>query len=139
MAAYLNKTINDGPYVSFMADPNGSTIPAYRRCKFVDPAGATLDGKPILQLCSATERADVVTMAPIAAGAVGQCKFANAGGEQYGMTLLTVASAGVTLYGGANGMVTTASGGGAVVVGKSTSPAVGAAGVVTYAAVAAAA
>jgi hypothetical protein len=137
--SYLNKTINDGPYASFKADPNGSTIPAYRRCKFVNPAGATIDGKPILQLCSATERADVITMEPIAAGAVGSCKFANSGGEQFGVTLLTVATAGVALYGGANGFLTTASGGGAVLVGTSTSPGVGATGTVTYAPAAAAA
>jgi hypothetical protein len=130
--AYPNKTINTGPFGSFMADPEGSALAAYARCKFVNPAGATKDSKPILQLCSATERADVITMQPIAAGAVGTVKFANSAGEQYGLCVGTIASAGVLLYGGANGKVTAASGGGAVVVGKSTSPGADA-GVVTYA------
>lgn len=128
--AYLNKTINDGPPVTFMADPGGSALAAYRRCKFADPAGATLDGKPILSYCSATERAQVVTMAPIAVGLNGQCRFASAA-EQFGICAGNVASAGVALYGASNGRVSTTSGGGAVLVGYSTSPGADG-GVITY-------
>lgn len=136
--AYPNKTINNGPFGSFMADPGQSALPAYARCKFVNPSTTTKDAKPLLQLCSATERADVVTLQPIAAGKVGTVKYVNCGGETYGLASGTIASAGVAIYGAASGKVSTVSGGGAVLVGKSTSPGADG-GVVTYAPVPAAA
>lgn len=119
--AYPNKTTNEGPNSSFMADPGEAAIGAFLRCKFVETAaGETPDNKPMIQVCSATERADVVTLQPIAAGAYGACKYANAAGEFWGIILNTCAS-GVNLYGAAAGKVTSTSGGGAVLVGKSTS------------------
>jgi hypothetical protein len=132
--AYKNKTYNDGQYDTYMADPGGSTIPAYRRCKFVVASPSRVDGRPMLQLCSATERADIITMQPIAAGAIGNCRYVNGGGSVYGAVVPGAAAItdGVLIYGAANGQVTGASGGGAVVVGKTTSPGVSA-GVLTYA------
>lgn len=117
---YENKTINDGPYGSFMADPGQAAIGIYRRCKFVDPTTLTPDGKPLLQVCSATERADVITMAPIAPGAYGPVKFANGGGEQKTFCVGSIAS-GTALYAAAAGAVSAASGGGALLIGKTTS------------------
>jgi hypothetical protein len=128
--SYVNKTINDGPYGSFMADAGQAAIGIYVRCKFVDPAGATPDGKPLLQVCGAADRADVVTMQPIAPGAYGTVKFANAAGEQFGKMSGNCAS-GVALYGAASGKVSTVSTS-ATLIGKSTS--IGAdGGTVTYA------
>ena len=118
--AYVNKTINDGPYGSFMEDPNGSAIGIYVRCKFAAASGATLDGKPILQVCSATERGDVVTMQPIAAGAYGTVKFMNAPGEQYGWMAGNVTE-GSAIYAEASGKVGTATAGGALLIGVATS------------------
>lgn len=118
--AYPNKTINDGPYGSFMADPNGSGIGIYIRCKFADPTTATPDGKPILQICAGTEVADVVTMQPIAAGAYGTVKFTNAAGEAFGIMSGNIAS-GTQLYAAANGKVTASSASSALKVGMTTS------------------
>lgn len=117
---YPNKTINDGPYGSFMADPGQAALGIYRRCKFVDPTTLTPDGKPLLQLCSATERADVITMAPIAAGQYGPVKFANGGGEQKSFCVGSVES-GTAIYAAAAGAVTGSSAGGALLTGKTTS------------------
>ncbi len=123
--AYPNRTINDGPYGSFMADPTAAALGLNVRCKFVDPsttspATTTPDGKPILQLCSATERADVITLQPIAAGAYGSVKFANAAGENFGVMSGNIAT-GVAIYGAASGKVSASSGGGALLIGKATS------------------
>lgn len=118
--AYPNKTINDGPYGSFMADPNGSTLGIYTRCKFANPSSSTPDGKPILQLASATEPADVVTMQPIAAGAYGSVKFINSGGETFGQMSGDIAC-GATLYAAASGKVSASSAGSALKVGVTTS------------------
>ncbi len=118
--AYPNKTINDGPYGSFMADPNGATLGIYTRCKFADPTTVTPDGKPILQLASGTEQAQVVLMQPIAAGAYGTVKFLNAGGEQFGIMAGNIAS-GTLLYAAANGKVTASSAASALKVGTTTS------------------
>jgi hypothetical protein len=117
---YPNKTINDGPYGSFMADPEGSGIGIYIRCKFANPTTVTPDGKPILQICSATEVCDVVTMQPIAAGAYGTVKFINCGGETYGIMNGNVNS-GTQLYAAASGEVSASSAGSALKVGMTTS------------------
>lgn len=118
--AYPNKTINDGPYGSFMADPNGSTLGIYTRCKFADPTTVTPDGKPILQLASGTEQAVCVLMQPIAAGAYGTVKFLNAAGEQFGIMAGNSAS-GVQLYAAASGKVTASSAASAIKIGITTS------------------
>lgn len=117
--AYPNCVANDGPYVTFMADPNGSGIGIYIRCKFAAASSATPDGKPILQICGVAEREDVITMQPIAAGAVGVCKFANAGGEQFGQMAGSCTEADA-LYTQAAGKVGTATGSGALLTGKAT-------------------
>ncbi len=131
--AYPNKLISDGPYGTFKADPGQADIGIYLRCKFVDPAGTTPDGKPLLQVCSATERADVITMQPIAAGAYGSVKFANGGGEQFGIMVSAGAAvtSGAAIYAAAGGCVGGSSGGGALLTGKTTSTGV-ALGPVTY-------
>lgn len=120
--AYKNKLINDGPYGSYMADPNGSTIPLYTRCKFVANGGATTDGTPILQAASATERADVVTMQPIAAGAYGTVKYSNAGGEQFGALKAGdgALAEGSAVYAAASGKVSPSSAAGALLIGVCT-------------------
>lgn len=118
--AYPNKLINDGPYGSFMADPNGSTLGIYTRCKFADPTTVTPDGKPILQLASGTEQAQVVTMQPIAAGAYGSVKLINCGGETFGIMSGNIAS-GTLLYAAANGKVIASSGSSALKIGTTTS------------------
>lgn len=129
--AYPNKTINDGPYGSFMAKPGEAALGIYVRCKFTDPSTSTPDGKPVLELAGATEEAQVVTMQPIAAGAYGTVKFLNAGGEVFGQMTGNVAS-GTQLYAAASGKVTASSAGSALKVGKSTSTGNNA-GAVTYA------
>lgn len=118
--AYPNKTLNDGPYGDFMADPNGSTLGIYTRCKFSDPTTATPDGKPILSLASGTEQAQVVTMQSIAAGSYGTVKYLNSGGEQFGIMAGNIAS-GTLLYAAANGKVTASSASSALKVGMTTS------------------
>lgn len=118
--AYPNKTINDGPYGSFMADPGQAALGIYVRCKFVDPSTSTPDGKPLLRLAGATERADVITMQPIAAGAYGTVKFVNCGGEVFGQMTGNIAS-GTQLYAAASGKVSSSSAGSALKVGKTTS------------------
>lgn len=129
--AYPNKTINDGPYGSFMAKPSEAALGIYVRCKFTDPTTTTPDGKPVLELAGATERADVVTMQPIAAGAYGTVKFINSGGELFGQMSGDVAS-GTQLYAAASGKVTASSAGSALKVGRTTSTG-NDAGAVTYA------
>lgn len=130
---YPNKTINDGPYGSFIADPANADIGIYRRCIFIVPSVATPDGKPTIRLASATELADVVTMQPIAAGQSGAVKFVNCGGELYGVISGQGANA-AAIYAAASGLVSTSSGGGAVIAGRLTC--VGQNSVVTYAPIA---
>ena len=131
--AYSNKLINDGPYGSYMADPNSAAIGIYRRCKFVPSGGVTSDDTPILQLASATERADVVTMQPIAAGAYGTVKFMNGGGEQFGQ--LKAGDGGVAngtaLYAASSGQVSPSSAGGALLIAMTTMTGADG-GIVTY-------
>jgi len=132
--AYPNKTINDGPYGSFMAKLATADLGIYVRCKFTDPSTSTPDGKPVLELAAATEPADVVTMQPIAAGAYGTVKFINCGGEVFGQVAADAAAiaSGAAVYAAASGKVTGSSGGGALYLGKSTSTGV-ALGAITYA------
>lgn len=118
--AYPNKTINDGPYGSFMADPNGSAIAIYSRCKFTNPSTTTPDGKPFIVAAGATEPAQVVAMQPIAAGAYGAVKFVNCGGETYGIMNGNIAC-GAQLYAAASGEVSASSAGSALKVGTTTS------------------
>lgn len=118
--SYPNRTINDGPYGSFMADPANAAIGIYVRCKFATPSTPTPDGKPTLVVAAINERADVITMQPIAAGAYGTVKFANGGGEQFGI-MSGGCAVGVELYTAADGKVSTTSSGGALLAGKSTS------------------
>lgn len=131
--SYVNKLIQDGPYGSYMADPNGSTIPLYARCKFAAASGATPDGTAILQLASATERADVIAMQPITAGAYGTVRFMNCGGEQFGA--LKAGDGGVTegsaVYAAASGAVSPSSAAGAILLGVATTAGADG-GVVTY-------
>ena len=110
--AYPNCSINSGPFGTFMADPNGSGIGIYIRCKFAAAGGLTPDGKPILQICGVAERTQVITMQPIAAGAVGTVKFANFGGEQFGQMAGSCTEA--------LGKVGTATGSGALLIGPAT-------------------
>jgi hypothetical protein len=117
--AYPNCVANDGPYGSFMADPQGAGIGIYIRCKFAEPGSYTRDKKPILQICGVAEREDVITMQPIAAGAVGTVKFANAGGEQFGQ-MAGACSCADALYTQADGKVGTATGSSAILTGKAT-------------------
>ena len=117
--AYPQCQTNDGPYGTFMADPNGSGIGIYIRCKFAAAGGLTPDGKPILQICGVADREDVITMQPIAAGAVGTVKFANSGGENFGQ-MAGSCTEGDSLYTEALGKVGTATGSGALLTGKAT-------------------
>jgi hypothetical protein len=117
---YPNKTINRGPDVSFTADPAGSAIPAYTRCKFKAPATPLASGKPVIEPCGAADRADVITNEPIGIGSEGACFFANTGGEVYGVCADDIANA-AAVYGAADGKISASSGGGAVLAGKMTS------------------
>jgi len=119
LGAYPNKLIIEGMRDSYMADPDGSAINPWLRCKLVADT-ATPDGTPVLQLASATERGSVVTMQPIAAGAYGNCAFSNgAGGTLMGVCSGPIAHGG-NVYGASNGRVSAASGGGAVLLGVAT-------------------
>lgn len=122
MMAYFNKTINNGPYGSFVADPGQSDIGIYLRCKLAAPSVANLDGKPCLFVAGVAERTNVVPMQPIAAGTSGTVKFVGPGvGEQFGIMTGTCVS-GDTLYTQAGGKVGTSSTGGALLCGIATSP-----------------
>lgn len=119
LGAYPNKLIIEGMRDSYMADPDGSAINPWLRCKLVADT-ATPDGTPVLQLASAMERGSVVTMQPIAAGAYGNCAFSNgAGGTLMGVCSGPIAHGG-NVYGASNGRVSAASGGGAVLLGVAT-------------------
>lgn len=117
--AYPNKVTIEGLRDSFMADPDGSDIGIWRRCKLQAEA-TTPDGTPALALASATERGSVVTLQPIAAGSYGACALSNgSGGELMGICVGTIASGG-NVYGAADGKVSTSSAGGAVLLGVAT-------------------
>ena len=117
--AYPNKLTIEGLRDSYMADPDGSALGIWLRCKLVADA-ATKDGTPVLQLASATERGSVVTLQPIAAGSYGACAFSNgSGGTLMGVCVGTIPHDG-NVYGAANGKVSNSSAGGAVLLGVST-------------------
>jgi hypothetical protein len=117
--AYPNKLIIEGLRDTYMADPNGSALGAWLRCKLVN-SSTTPDGTPVLQLASATERGSVVTLSPLAAGAYGACALSNgSGGSLMGVCVGTIANGG-NVYAAANGKVSAASGGGALLLGVAT-------------------
>lgn len=119
LGAYPNKLIIEGMRDSYMADPDGSAINPWLRCKLVADT-ATPDGTPVLQLASATERGSVVTMQPIAAGAYGNCAFSNgSGGTLMGVCVGPIAHGG-NVYAAASGKVSASSGGGALLLGVAT-------------------
>jgi hypothetical protein len=117
--AYPNKMILEGLRDSFMADPDNAAIGAWLRCKLATDT-APVDGTPVLQLASATERGSVVTLQPIAAGAYGAVSPSNgSGGTLMGVCVGTIDKGG-NVYGAANGKVSASSGGGAVLLGVAT-------------------
>jgi hypothetical protein len=120
MSTYYNKTIVDGFYGSFRADPDQANIPIYSRCKFVNAVSA--DGKACLQVAGITERADVVAMQPIVAGEWGTVKFLNGCGEQFAIATETI-TRGDELYSAASGQMSKSSGSSAVLCGRATSDA----------------
>lgn len=114
--AYPNQLRIEGLTDSLMADPDGSAIGIWLRCK-VQAEATTPDGTPALALASATERGNYNTLQPIAAGAYGAVALIGNGGG----TLQTYCSgsidSGGAVYGAANGKVSASSGGGAVLLG----------------------
>lgn len=113
--AYVPCQINDGSYGTFQA---AADITLYQRCKFTNAASA-LDGKAKITPCAIGERGDVIAMQPIASGEFGTVRFLNAGGEQYGQASGSI-GVGVAVYTAATGLYSAASGGGALLVGTST-------------------
>lgn len=114
--AYPNKLRIEGIADTYMADPDGSAIGINLRCKLVADA-ATGDGTPALALASATERGNVVTLQPIAAGARGACAYSNgSGGTLIGVCVGTIAH-GDAVYAAASGKVSASSAGGALLLG----------------------
>lgn len=126
--AYTNKTINEGAgnFGSYQA---AAAFAIYLRGKFVTPASA--DGKAKIDLAGVTETTDVVAMTPIASGAWGTVRFANSGGEQFGVCSGTIAI-GALVYAAASGKVSADSSGGALLLGRATSAGFDG-GVITYA------
>lgn len=117
--AYPNKLIIEGLRDTYMADPDGSALGIWLRCKLVADT-ATPDGTPVLQLASATERGSVITLQPIAAGAYGACAISNGGGGSHmGVCVGTIPHGG-NVYAAAGGKVSASSAGGAVLLGVST-------------------
>lgn len=114
--AYPNKLRIEGIVDSFVADPNGSALAAFVRCKFAN-ASTNADGTPVLQLAGATERGSVVTLQPIAAGAIGACAPLNGSGGTIQALCSGTITNGSNVYGAANGKVSASSGGGAVLLG----------------------
>lgn len=111
---YSNKTIVMGSEGTYQA---AEAIALYGRVKFNTSADSA--GKPKLVYADAADVAIGVAMEPIADGAFGLIRFLNAPGEQFGLASGTI-GLGVQLYGAADGKVTAASGGGALLVGIST-------------------
>jgi hypothetical protein len=117
--AYPNKLIIEGLRDTFMADPDNAAIGINLRCKLAAEA-TTPDGTPALVLASATERGEVWTCQPIAAGAYGLCQFLNGGGGTHmGVCVGSIAHGGA-VYAAANGKVSASSGGGALLLGVAT-------------------
>lgn len=123
--AYPNKSINELGFGTYLA---AAVIAIYLRCKFVTPAGP--DGKASINVCDIGDHADVVAMAPIASAGYGPVRFLNSPGEQFGVCVGTVA-VGDPLYTAAAGKVSSATGGGALLIGKATCAGADG-GVVTY-------
>lgn len=117
--AYVNCTIDEGGFGSFQCDAAGA-LTLYQRVKFTTTADSA-GGKPTIVACAATERAIGIVMQPIAVGAFGTVRFNNAQGEQFGISSGTI-GLGVAVYGAAAGAVSAASGGGALLLGISTTP-----------------
>ena len=112
--AYVNATINEGGYGSFLAS---EAISIYQRVKFV--TGSSPDGKPSLAVCAIGERGNAIAMQPISSGLNGTVRFLNAQGEQFGNASGTIAL-GATVYTAASGAYSSTSGGGALAVGVAT-------------------
>lgn len=112
--AYVNATINEGSYGSFLAN---EAITLYQRLKFV--AGSSPDGKPSLAVCANTERGDCIAMQPIASGAYGTVRFLNAPGEQFGQSAGSIALGG-SVYTDALGTFSATTSGGNLKVGVAT-------------------
>jgi len=117
--AYVNATIVQGGMASFQASVDAD-IPIYTRVFFTTTADSA-GGKPTVKACGATDRAIGVAMQPIAIGAFGVVRLANAQGEQYGLASGSI-GLGVAVYQAAAGKVTASSGGGALRIGVSTTP-----------------
>lgn len=112
--AYVNATINEGSYGSFLAN---EAIALYQRLKFI--TGASADGKPSLAVCANTERGDCIAMQPIASGAYGTVRFLNAPGEQFGNSSGTIALGG-DVYTDTLGAFSAVTSGGNLKVGRAT-------------------
>lgn len=110
---YSNKTIVMGSEGTFQA---AELIPLYARVKFNTSADSA--GKPKIVLAGATDVAIGVAMEPIADAAFGLIRFLNSPGEQFGLASGTI-GLGVAIYAAASGKVSTVSGGGALLVGIS--------------------
>lgn len=117
--AYPNLLIVEGLRGSYMADPAGTTLGIWTRCKFASPATQNADGTPVLQLCAATDRAAVVLLQPCAAGAYGVCALPNGGGALIGLCSGSI-TLGAAVYGAAAGKISASSAGGAVLAGYAT-------------------
>lgn len=115
--AYSQCSIVEGGKGSFQADAAGA-ISLYQRVKFSTTPDAH-GAKPTIVVCGATDRAIGVAMQPIAVGAFGTVRLANAQGEQYGLSLGSI-GLGVPVYGAALGAISASSGGGALRCGIST-------------------
>jgi len=114
MAAYSNKTINPNSEGTFQA---AEAIALYARVKFnTSPDNS---GKPKIVYADAADVAIGVAMEPIADGAFGLIRFLNAPGEQIGLASGTI-GLGVSIYGAADGKLSTVTSGGAKLVGVST-------------------
>lgn len=111
---YSNKTIVMGSEGTFQA---AEAIALYGRVKFNTSADSS--GKPKLVYADAADVAIGVAMEPIASGDFGLIRFLNSPGEQFGLASGTI-GLGVSIYGAADGKVSTVSGGGALLVGIST-------------------
>lgn len=123
--AYPNKTINEAGFGSYLA---ANLIALYTRCKFVTPAGS--DGKAKIDVAAIGDRAAVVAMQPIAAGAYGTVRYLNSPGEQFGICVGTI-PVGSPVYSAASGKVSVVSTGGALLLGVATCDGFDG-GVVTY-------
>lgn len=112
--AYPNVTINEGGFGSYEC---AATVALYTRCKFATSASS--DGKAKITPAAVGERGNVIAMAPGGTGDQITVRFLNAEGEQFGIASGDI-GVGVPVYTAADGQYSAASGGGAVLVGLST-------------------